>query len=464
MATWVQKTIGSTVVDSLTAAKITTGTLSAATTITVGEATGGHTEIGQGAVRILRPDSDGVITPTITMGGATRDVVQIIDPDTGSTLSGLNDDGSVVGQEIVGDVFRVGGNRIGDPYDPNDVLWGFPRGMVSGYRSTAESGLAAQSALGTYETSAVVQGGRVYRARMMCTLNHPATGGTADYMYLFRTVDGTAPTIGSPILYQATIGWPTGAAASQQASIEAFFYLGTNPDVWVTIRVLHAIARATSGTVKLLYAATYPAYLTIEDIGPMGDGFMLQGQPSAGNGTPSGAGAPVPPPTTEKRSYTKTYTATWGRTWRESGAIRTDVGSDLVQGEPVGTPWGRNYAAIGFPSSLATDLSGATISKLEVYLYAYHWWNSSGTMVIGVHGATTVPASFSYSGQLLVSGWKRGTGRWVTLPSTWYPAFASGTNRGITLGGGASTSAAYYGKIRGYGTTAAPQFRATYTK
>ena len=61
MASWAQRTIGSQVVDSHTASKVTTGTLNAATTIHVGDPAGVHTQIGQGAVRIMRPDSDGEI-------------------------------------------------------------------------------------------------------------------------------------------------------------------------------------------------------------------------------------------------------------------------------------------------------------------------------------------------------------------------------------------------------------------
>ena len=112
MATWTQRTIGNQVIESITAGKITTGTLQAGQTIYVGDSAASHTEIGQGGVRVMRPDSDGEISPTINLGGATRDVVQIVDPDTGATLAGLGDDGSVVGQQVIADALTVGGRKI----------------------------------------------------------------------------------------------------------------------------------------------------------------------------------------------------------------------------------------------------------------------------------------------------------------------------------------------------------------
>ena len=90
-----------------------------------------------------------------------------------------------------------------------------------------------------------------------------------------------------------------------------------------------------------------------------------------------------------------------------------------------------NVSAIGFPAQIATDLAGA---------------------------------SFSYSGIHQAGGWKRAEGRWVTLPATWYPAFITGANKGITLGGGAPSSSSVYGKFRGYNHPENPKLRVTYTK
>lgn len=472
MATWTQRSIGSQVIDSLTAGKITTGTLQAGTTINVGDPSGVHTQIGQGAVRIMRPDSDGVISPTINMGGVGRDVVQIVDPDTGATIAGLGDDGSVVGQEIIADSLTVRGEKIGDPYDPDDLLWLFPRGTV-GYRMSGDSAIAGQTALGVMEASRQVQGGRLYRVAFYGTLRHlNSISGSSDsaYVWLFHTLNGTAPTIGSPVLHSITAKFLTSGNAdlSQPLYMQTYANVGTDPDEWYTLRVLMGFRRlgtAGTGGIQVIHSSgNQPPVLTIEDCGPQGQSFMGQGQVSGGGGTPAGSSTPVPPPAAPTRDYVTPYNCTWGRTWRESGSLRTDVGADLIQGRAATGGSTNNYAMMGFPSQVATDLAGATVSKIELYMYAHHWWYQSGTAVIGVHGQVSFPASFSYSGQFLSSGWKRGEGRWVTLPKEWHAGFKSGAYRGISLGGNTSTSPSFYGKFYGYATARGPQLRVTYTK
>ena len=467
MATWQRRAVGSTVVESVTAGQITTGVLNAATTITVGGAdTAASTEIGQGSVRVMRPNSDGEIQPSTILGGALRDVVQIVDPDTGSTIAGFTDDGAVVGQEVVADTARIAGRKIGDPFDTDDVMWNFARGVLGSFQNSANSTPAGQSQLGVMETSAQIQGGRVYRFTFAGTLNHPDTGSNRSYVWLRYTLDGSAPHVSTALtMYGATINWPSAAGGlSQQVSVSAYFTPGPDPDLWYTFRGLIALSRASSGSVVCLYGSSWPGFLLVEDVGPVGQGgFMKQGQVSLGGGTPFGSTTPVAPPATEKREVTRTYGATWGRTWRESGSVRTDVGSTLVQGRAAVSGSTRNYSAIGFPPALGEDLAGAAVSKIVLEMYAEHWWGTSGTAIIGVHGSASLPASFEHSGALYVAGWRRGERKLVTLPAAWYPAFASGTNKGITLGGGASTASTYYGKFAGYNTSKAPKLHVTYT-
>ena len=465
MATWTQRSIGSQVIDSLTAGKITTGTLQAGTTINVGDPAGVHTAIGQGAVRIMRPDSDGVVTPVITMGGATRDVVQIVDPDTGATVAGLGDDGSVVGQEVIADSLTVGGAKIGNPYDPEDLLWLFARGTV-GFEPSAATDAAGNTRYGVIEASAQVQGGRLYRVSFYGTLHQRNDGSNqTSYITFFRTLDGSAPSINSAVLHSGSIIFPILGNVTLLTPAMAYIDVGADPGLWYTLRVLVTIHRAgTNGTVAVLNNAATKPSLTIEDCGPQGQAYLSQGKVSGGGGTPAGSSTVVPPPAVESRDYVRTYNATWGRTWRESGSVRTDIGPDLIQGRASSSGATNNYAMCGFPSQVYTDLQGATVSKIEVYLYASHWWNQAGTAVIGTHGNVSFPSSFSYSGQFFSANWKRGEGRWVTLPREWYAGFKSGANRGITLGGNVGTSNVYYGKFYGYATSRGPKLRVSYTK
>ena len=472
MATWTPRQLSDQVVRSLTASKITSGRLAVGTEITVGDPTQAHLSIGGTALRVWRPDSDGGLRTTIQLGGAERDVVQITAPDTGETIAGFTDDGDVVGRDAAFQNLSVGGMSVGYWEYPDDALWTFSRGTV-GFRMPdtplADSPTAGGTPLGAFETSAWCQGGRIYKAEFVGTINLPDSGLPTSYVQLRYTLNGSAPTVTSPVLQNVSFNWVSGdPGQSQQATVSAYFQAGSDPSLYHQVRLLvtfyrRRTASVQTGTVRVLSTAINPSFVTITDCGPVGAAFLTEGQMSGGGGTSPGGTAPTPPPppAEAKQTVTNTYAATWGRTWYQNdGQVRTDVGSDLIQGY-----WSYgNVSSIGFPAQIATDLAGSTVSKIEVYLYAYHWGQSTGTAYIGVHGDASLPASFSYSGIHQAGGWKRGEGRWVTLPSTWYPAFITGTNKGITLGGGAPANQSVYGKFRGYNHPENPKLRITYTK
>lgn len=478
VATWAARQLSDQVVRSLTASKITSGRLSVGTEITVGDPSMAHLSIGGTALRVWRPDSDGGLRTTIQLGGADRDVIQITDPDTGATVAGFTDEGDVVGRDAAFEQVTVGGRSLGWYEWEDDALWRFTRG-TTGYRMPdtplADSPTAGGTPLGAFETSAWCQGGRIYRAEFVGTVNLPDTGMPTSYVQLRYTLDGQAPTVTSPVLQNVSLNWQTNSGGvladggqSQQANVSAYLQAGTDANLYYLVRCLvtfyrRRTASVQSGTVRVLSTAINPSFVTITDCGPVGAAFLAEGQMSGGGGTSPGGTAPTPPPPPAegKRTVTSTYNATWGRTWYvNDGRVRTDVGSDLIAGY-----WSYgNVSSIGFPAQVAADIAGATVSKIEVYLYAYHWGLTTGTAYIGVHGDASLPASFSYSGIHQEGGWKRGEGRWVTLPATWYPAFITGVNKGVTLGGGAPQSNAVYGKFRGYNHAQNPKLRITYTK
>ncbi|GAA3304826.1 hypothetical protein GCM10020295_56970 [Streptomyces cinereospinus] len=67
---------------------------------------------------------------------------------------------------------------------------------------------------------------------------------------------------------------------------------------------------------------------------------------------------------------------------------------------------------IGFPASLGTDLSGATIQKAEVYLYFDHWYyNGGGKAVIKAHKFTSRPSTFSSDSESQTISWGKNVGK-----------------------------------------------------
>lgn len=186
-----------------------------------------------------------------------------------------------------------------------------------------------------------------------------------------------------------------------------------------------------------------------------------------------------PPPATS--TYVSTWTANAARTFKQGGAQNTfgdaGTGVDVVQGYYDGTN-GNQQGIVLFTASNSTGsesgvsitsaLSGASIAKVEVYLYANHWYSSSGgTARIGKYGGTSLPASYSGAAPYVtVSGWARNSGRWVNITSAALIAeLKSGFCRGVTVGPGAGTSRTYYGTFNGSAASSGkPMLRITYSK
>ena len=148
----------------------------------------------------------------------------------------------------------------------------------------------------------------------------------------------------------------------------------------------------------------------------------------------------TPAPAPAQKTYVKTYAASWFRSYR-AGSVLASMNGKAGQG---------NYGAgdlrglIGFPS-MVSDLSGATISKVEAYVYFAHWWfNSGGTARIGTHGASSAPGALpTVSGILATVKTAKPGGAWVTLPSSVWAGLKSGSVRGLAMLGSGQADYGY---------------------
>jgi hypothetical protein len=193
----------------------------------------------------------------------------------------------------------------------------------------------------------------------------------------------------------------------------------------------------------------------------------------------SGATVPVAdPPPPAKQQYRSSWQANGSATYKGSGAKRTDLLDEVAQGY-YGSTNGNQSAVMTFTAanstgdetgvSISTALAGATVSRVEVWLYATHWFSyAGGTARIGYANATAVPSTFSSAKPYVTaSGWKRDTGRWVTITSAALAkALVAGTCRALTVGPGIGTSSTYYGRFVSASGTASrrPVIRITYSK
>lgn len=363
----------------------------------------------------------------------------------------------------------------------SDTLAGLPAGLI-GYGDSAaanvtasqwtvDSAAIAGTAVGVIEFDfGPIDVTHIYRITVGFNYSISSGAGTNIYRSTLRyTVDGTTPTTGGLILDGSDIDLAPAVAASVERYNQTFFYYSNSS--YDIVRTLLTIQRTTgaSGTLTVnLNDANTKAMFAIEDLGLKADavaGGSLS-QQSKSSGTPD------PPPT---KTYKKTYNANWSRAWNNGGAAVYATNGDLKQGfisgSGAGGALGNAVSWIGFPfSTIQSDLSGATVNKVEAYFYFNHWYNDAGgTAIIGTHKSTATSAP-SYSSSLdnqdrkSVGGWNANQGQWIDITSAVGNDFKSGAATGLVLGQGPSNSATYYGKANGFSQSHAPQLRVTYTK
>lgn len=298
----------------------------------------------------------------------------------------------------------------------------------------------------------------------------------------FKVTDGKEGSPGACVLKYAqgrTLGVDSGSAVHGSR-----YYLSGGPDFDNPGRTVYAvggqdlpIGDVTIGVEIYVYndrriqsTGTADARywsLNILDVGSAVKGSTGNSQGITKKRPVSAEPAPVDPPPTPKppvkKTYTKTWNASWWGTWWVGNGNGRNSGLDkdgkVAQGKPPGVGY-RQRGAVGFPDMTGT-LSGSVISKVEVYVYASHWYSSAGgTLQIGTHDHASKP-----------SVWSRGTtgvknqklakpeGRWITLPTSTHAGVLSGSIKGIQVYT-SSTGSSYYGYLTGSKT----KIRVTYLK
>jgi hypothetical protein len=403
----------------------------------------------EGATVLYEPDpagyapdgAGGLYQATKVSGPDAR--YTVTDPATGATLASMTRDGALTGQalSVVGEPVFAGIPLSEWGPDAGDLVHRWGDGNTNSARSTGTE-------LGFYEIMVTLENGRRYELR---TSHMRMDGSVADQLgqvnVRYTSAVGTAtpatPTVSSALLASTycTLRYAVGGAVP---SISKLFDRPGDPGTYTTYRFLLSHLKVTSqgvaGDVFIRFGAGDPVQMWFVDHGPIAaQNFVLN----------DGGGTAVTP---DPESQTTDVTAAWTKSLKESGAFRTDT-VDAYQGYYPDGVNGNQQGFIGFPDMTGT-LSGATVKKISVYLYAEHWYLSAGgTAVIGGHGYLSEPSTPDYlkhrADVMRVSGWKRGEGKWVTLPSSQYADFKSGAIRGVMVGPGPTTASEYYGRFAG---------------
>lgn len=406
------------------------------TRIIAGDPVGARVELHPDGITAV--DADGNANVSITPAGS--DYLTLTSSD-GSTSSSIADNGVGSFQSIaVADSLTYEGREM------SDHLGDIGYGVLA--RGTWQIGAWSpwSTNRGLFEVAADLVAGRLYRVVCGPAQMQGDTVGDEVGAWVRYTNDGSAPSTSSTRLAYCCGTIPVAGTVISPHVIREFA-----ADVTGTWRFLAGYS-ALAHNARVYTDSSRILSLSITDLGPAPDDIAITND-----------GGATPP--TVKKTYTRTYAASWSGSYDGAGAYNSFYGNGVNQGYYSSTN-GNQKGMVGFPSTVATDLTGATVNKVEVYLYANHWfYNYGGTAVLGVHGATSRPGTFSGSTNLLQSaGWPKPGGRWVTLPSSLYAGFAAGTYRGVVLGPGPTTGPSYYGKFDGVGAAHPPILRATYTK
>ncbi|PGA05637.1 hypothetical protein [Bacillus mycoides] len=168
------------------------------------------------------------------------------------------------------------------------------------------------------------------------------------------------------------------------------------------------------------------------------------------------------------QTYADTFWSSWTQTYRTSGTKRTDYRADkLVQGYyGEAEPWGLQRSLCGF-GDIQSKIAGSRIKKVELYLYAEHWWYyAGGTVVIGYHNHSNEPDRFGHSvyGAKYQRFTSRGQGMWIDMPIALGEGIRDGYYKGISIFAD-SYSRDYYGVFSGaWDGGVAPRLKITYEK
>ncbi|MGW3627865.1 hypothetical protein [Streptomyces sp. NPDC000880] len=329
--------------------------------------------------------------------------------------------------------FTVGGDTIGS------LMSDAARGLIAvDYQYSAVTG--SNTDFGFVELSFTAETSRMYRVVLDCYADPSAAGG--ELVLALKDAGAATPTIATPQIQSAIHPMPTDGL--RRVRMETIRPFGAGQHRLLT--TFRCQGGPSGQTVNLLGGTTYPGVFYVEDVGPY--------IPDTGQFN-TGGGSTTPP----VQKYTKTYAASWSGSYANRSGYNSYYGNQMMQGYYSSTN-GIQAALVGFPAALGTDLSGATITKAEIYLYFDHWYsNSGGTAVIKAHKHTSRPSTFSCDPESQSVTWARNQGKWVDITAV----FDSTTWRGIALDPNSSSST-YYGSARGVGETYPPQLRVTYTK
>lgn len=170
------------------------------------------------------------------------------------------------------------------------------------------------------------------------------------------------------------------------------------------------------------------------------------------------------------QQYTTQWIATWSQSYTDNNSRKSgNEGNLLYQGRYSANAGGTHKSLCGFNmSDMRSQLSGAKIDNVEIYLKNSHWYyNSGGTAIIGYHNHNSNPTKFSDSeyGMKKQAFNSREQALWIPMSKSFGEGLRDGNYKGFSLFAN-TTAIAYYGYFYGANSNQSykPRIKITYTK
>lgn len=178
---------------------------------------------------------------------------------------------------------------------------------------------------------------------------------------------------------------------------------------------------------------------------------------------------PEPTPTPTPTTYTKTYALSSAQIYWGSGSKdnQSSSGSDCIVGSYDGTKAKTRRTMLFFPlSTIKTDLTGATISKVELYLHRRNDNHGSAISSLYVKYGNYASAPSTWDGSdsgNADSGtptFTRGEDKWITLNNSIGTGLRDGTVKCLILDADTNYNLSAYGRY----VRSEVKLRITYSK
>jgi len=409
----------------------------------------------------------------------------VMDSATGDVVASVSEDGEFSGAAVhAGDGLTWRGTSM------DEYLWNMPWGVR--YRGLRGSNPANSSTSSTH-------------VQPFMRLEWQALRGRQYEVRVFNlTMTASSESLKARMMIREAVGsFGGGIRATMSSSVKCTNYsgrrlsansahLGTHEVKYKHVATVNAdvsnlfcwSAWGGVGSVNISTSSTDPVFFEVVDLGPHMDletaghgtvplptpvvpptAVALDGGPAEGSPDPS-------PPPAETRTYVETWTTTGTAYWRGS----TRYTGQMIQGYTTYDPGGGRKEGLAvfnlgnrYNQTMVAALNGATVEKVEVYVYFDHWHSAAGgTAGIALHDTHgNLPGSSTLGPVFKTVGFKRGEGKWITLGTTGSAignGFKNGTYRGFGIKAPDSTSQYYGTAYGGTSTWKAAKIRITYTK